>query len=89
MTRFLWDERPGRNVEHIEANGMTTDLWEAVYNKALRRAPDKDDPTVIVAEGRVQGRAYRIIYADLDDGGIVPLTIYPITGFPIERRALR
>jgi hypothetical protein len=67
---------------------MTTDMWESVYRRAQRRAPDQEDPTVTVAEGRVHGRAYRIIYATLDDGCIVPMTIFPITGFPIERRGL-
>jgi hypothetical protein len=67
---------------------MTSTLWEEVYHHTTRRAPDKDDPTVTVAEGRVQGRAYRIIYA-VDGDVVVPLTVLPITGFPIERRGLR
>lgn len=86
---FLWDHRPGRNVEHIAAHGMTTLLWEEVYHHALQRAPDKDDPTVMVAEGRANGHRYRIIYAIDGSGDIVPLSILPITGFPIERRGLR
>lgn len=86
--RFLWDDRPGRNLEHIAAHGMTPDLWEEVYHRALRRAPDKDDQAVMVAEGRARGRAYRIVYA-IEGDVVVPLTILPITGFPIERRGLR
>lgn len=86
--RFLWDDRPGRNLEHIAAHGMTPGLWEEVYHRAMRRVPDKDDQSVMVAEGRVQGRAYRIVYA-IEGDVIVPLTILPITGFPIERRGLR
>lgn len=88
-TRFFWDDRPGRNREHILAHGMTSDLWEEVYHRALRQAPDKDDPSVTVAEGRARGKLYRIIYVVLDDGCVVPMSILPITGFPIERRALR
>lgn len=87
-TRFLWDDRPGRNVEHIAAHGMTTDLWEAVFHRAMRRIPDKDDPTLVAAEGRVRGQVYRIVYA-IEDEVVVPLTILPITGYPIERRGLR
>jgi hypothetical protein len=64
-------------------------LWEQVYHRATNRGPDKDDATVTLAEGRVHGRLYRILYAILDDGSVIPLTILPITGFPIERRGLR
>jgi len=87
--RFLWDSRPSRNLDHIAAHGLTPALWEEVYRRATRRGPDKEDPEVIIAEGRVDARLYRILYAILDDGSILPLTILPITGFPIERRALR
>jgi hypothetical protein len=87
-TRFLWDHRPGHNVDHITAHGLTTDLWEAVFHRATRRIPDKDDAEVTAAEGRVGGRLYRIVYA-CDDEVVLPLTILPITGFPIRRRGLR
>lgn len=85
---FLWDDRPGRNLEHITDHGMTTDLWEEVFHRATRRIPDKDDATVMAAEGRVRGQAYRIVYA-IEDDVVVPLTILPISGFHIERRGLR
>lgn len=85
---FLWDERPGSNVDHIRSHGMTPELWEAVFHQAGNQAPDKDDPSVIVAEGRSQGRLFRIVYS-VDGDTIIPLTIIPITGFPISRRGLR
>jgi hypothetical protein len=85
-TRFLWDDR---NLEHIAEHGMTSALWEHVFKVATRRGPDKDDATVIVAEGRARGQLYRLFYSVLEDGTVLPLTILPITGFPIERRALR
>ena len=88
-THFLWDSRPGRNVDHLAERGMTPELWEEVYRRASRRGADKDDPTILIAEGRVSGGWYRIVYAVLDDGSIIPVTILPITGFPIERRGLR
>ncbi len=76
-------------MEHIAEHGMTSTLWEEVFHRATRHAPDKDDVTVTVAEGRVRGRWYRLLYAVLEDGAIVPLTVLPMTGFPIERRGLR
>jgi hypothetical protein len=88
-TTFLWDSRPGYNLEHLARHRMTSDLWEQVYGRATNRSLDKDDATVIVAEGRVHGRLYRILYAILIDGSVLPLTILPITCYPIERRGLR
>jgi len=85
---FLWDERPGSNVDHIRSHGMTPGMWEAVFHVASTRAPDKDDPTLIVAEGRSQRRLFRIVYS-VDGDTIIPLTILPITGFPIAHRGLR
>lgn len=86
---FLWDSRPGRNLEHIAEHGMTPALWEEVFRRKTQHGPDKDDQTVTIAEGRVRGQRYRILYAVLDDGAIMPLTVLPITGYPIERRGLR
>lgn len=85
---FLWDERPGRNVEHIAAHGMTPSLWEEVFHRASRCVTDKDDGAVMAAEGRVRGSVYRIIYA-VDDDVVTPLSILPITGYSIRRRGLR
>lgn len=88
-TRFLWDDRPGRNLEHIAAHGMTPALWEEVYRRATVHGPDKDDVTVTVAEGRVHRHLYRILYVVQEDHTILPLAILPITGYPIGRRGLR
>lgn len=90
---FLWDARPGSNIDHVRAHGMTPSLWEAVFRHAHVRRPDKDDPSAFAAEGRVQGLLFRIVYA-VDGETIIPLTIipitgFPITGFPIARRGMR
>jgi hypothetical protein len=67
---------------------MTPELWEEVYHQAVLRMTDKDDASIMVAEGRASGGRYRIVYA-IEGDVVVPLTILPITGFPIERRGLR
>lgn len=86
--RFLWDDRPGKNVEHIRRHGLTPELWEKVYFAATRRQPDKDDATIEVAEGRAARRLYRIVYEVQGDRRIRPIEIFPITGFPINRLEL-
>jgi len=85
---FLWDDRPGKNVEHIRRHGLTPELWEGVFFAASRRRPDKDDDSIEVAEGRVARRLYRIVYEVLGDRRIQPIEIFPITGFSIQRREL-
>jgi hypothetical protein len=85
---FLWDPRPGSNMDHIASHGMTTDLWEEVYFNSTILDEDKEDPSAFVAEGRVRGVLYRIVYG-LDDEVVMPIAIIPITGFPINRRGLR
>ena len=85
---FLWDDRPGKNVEHIRRHGLTTELWELVYFAATRRQPDKDDATIGVAEGRVARRLYRIVYEVLGNLRVKPIEIFPITGFRINHRKL-
>jgi len=85
---FLWDARPGSNIDQIRAHGMTPDTWEVVFHHANTPTPDKDDASVLVAEGRARGRLFRIAYS-VDGDSIIPLTVIPITGFPITRRGLR
>jgi hypothetical protein len=85
---FLWDERPGSNIDHIRSHGLTPDLWEAVFRHAEVCLPDKDDPSIFAAEGKVRGQRFRIVYG-IDGETVIPLTIIPITGFPIARRGLR
>ena len=85
---FLWDDRPGRNVEHMRRHGLTPELQEKVSFAATRRQPDKDDATIEVAEDRVARRLYRIVYEVLGDLRIRPIEIFPITGYPINRREL-
>lgn len=85
---FLWDERPGSNIDHVRSHGMTPGIWETVFHHASHHLPDKDDASLMAAEGRSQGRLFRIVYS-IDGDTIIPVTIIPITGFPITRRGLR
>jgi hypothetical protein len=87
-TNFLWDNRPGSNIDHIRSHGMTPELWEVVFHHAHLRRPDKDDPSIFTAEGRAGRQLFRIVYG-VDEDTIIPLSIIPITGFPIARRGLR
>jgi hypothetical protein len=69
---FLWDPRPGSNIDHIAAHGLTTQQWESVFHNADRREEDKDEPSFVVAEGRLKKRLFRIVY-ELDGDVVVPI----------------
>lgn len=86
-TAFHWDSRPGGNIDHIRDHGLTTGMWETLYQQRQLEWTDKEDATISVAEARLSGRLYRIVY-EVDDV-ITPIAVIPITGFPITRRALR
>jgi hypothetical protein len=45
---FLWDDRPGKNIEHIRRHGLTPELWEQVCFAATRRQTDADDANLEV-----------------------------------------
>jgi hypothetical protein len=83
---YLWDIRPGMNVDKVKAHGLTTEMWERVYESALEAIEDKDDPTVYVAVARVAGTIFRVVYS-IEEGDVVtPISVAPITGFSTSRR---
>jgi len=79
---------PARTSSTSGVTDLTPELWEQVYFAATRRQTDKDDAAIEVAEGRVARHLYRIVYEVLGDLRIRPIEIFPITGFPINRREL-
>jgi hypothetical protein len=79
MSRFVVVCRTSQNDARVR---------ETVFHHAHLRRHDKDDPNLFTAEGRARGRLFRIVYG-VDDDTIIPLSIIPITGFPIARRELR
>jgi hypothetical protein len=85
---FRWGPRPGSDMDHIASHGMTTDLWDAAYFKSMIKVADKDDPDALVAEGGIRGQLYRMVYG-LDGGIVMPITINPITGFPLNRSGMQ
>lgn len=86
---FAWDERPGENVDHIAEHGLAPDDWEALFLSAPDHDHDKEHAELWVAEGRLRGCRFRIVYMLLEGSVIYPVLVFPITGFPITRRGLR
>jgi hypothetical protein len=68
---------------------LTKHRWEQIYEHAVEAIEDKDDPTVYVAAAKLSGQLYRVVYSVEDGDVIVPITVVPITGFPVARRIRR
>jgi hypothetical protein len=68
-------------------HGLAPNDWEALFFSAPDH--DKEHDELWVAEGRLQGRRFRIVYMLLEGTVIYPVLVFPITGFPITRRGLR
>ncbi len=77
------------NVDHIAEHGLTSDDYERLFRTASDHDRDRDHPDRWVAEGRLRGKRYRLIYAILEGTVVYPIVVFPITGFPISRRGLR
>jgi hypothetical protein len=86
---FAWDDRTGENVDHIAEHGLIPADWEALFHSAPDHDHDKEHSELWVAEGRLRGQLYRIVYNIFDGTVIYPILIFPITGFRILRRGLR
>ena len=86
---FAWDARPGENIDHIAEHGLIPADWETLFFSAPDHDRDKEHSELWVAEGRLRGRRYRIVYKLLEGTVIFPVLVFPITGFPITRRGLR
>jgi hypothetical protein len=84
-----WDDRPGLNVEHIAAHGLSTGEWEALFFSAPDHDHDQERAGSRVAEGRHRGRRFRIVYDILEGTVVYPVLVFRVTGFRIARRGLR
>ncbi len=87
MYQFLWDFRPGGNVEHIENHGVTPEECEEVF----------DDPGSLIASARGgakqiigqtgSGRYLRIIFRLMGTRLIKVITAYELP--PKAKKAFR
>lgn len=80
--RFIWDEE---NRTHLARHGVDPDTAECILTAEDRLlfAVD-DDPGRFIAEGTVEGKTYRLVYALSG-----PDLVYPITAFRIAQKRRR
>ncbi len=77
---IIWNEEPGGNVEHIaEHDSIPEDVEEVVFNP-VGRDVSRSSGLSIVFGFTPNGRYILVVYEQIDD-----VTIYPVTAYDVEK----
>ena len=82
-TQILWDPSPGGNVEHVEEHDLTTDDVDHVLQNYESRGTSQSSGRACVYGHGPDGRHIVVIYEEVDDDTVVPITAYEV---PQRRR---
>ncbi|HTN76915.1 MAG TPA: hypothetical protein VL096_16770 [Pirellulaceae bacterium] len=77
-TRIIWDSTPGGNVEHIEEHDLLTDEVEHVLENFEATSVSKSSGRPCVFGYTPDGRYIIVIYEEVDDDTVIPVTAYEI-----------
>ena len=79
--RLVWGQR---NLEKIQAHGLSSDEVESAFDARDWATTASDKPYRFIGEGTTStDRLIRVVFAETDEGP------YPITAFPIHIRQRR
>ena len=76
---IIWNEEPGGNVEHIGEHGLTPEDVEEVVFNPVDRDVSRSSGLPIVFGFTPEGRYIMVVYEQIDD-----VTIYPVTAYDLE-----
>ena len=76
---IIWNEEPGGNLEHIAGHGLTQEDVEEVLFNPVDRDVSRSSGLPIVFGFTTDGRYIMVVYEQIDD-----VTIYPVTAYDIE-----
>jgi hypothetical protein len=82
-THILWDHTPGGNVEHVEEHDLTTDDVDYVLENYESADASGSSGRPCIFGHTADGRHIVVIYEELDDETVVPVTAYEV---PRRRR---
>ncbi|MBU4273603.1 MAG: hypothetical protein KKE86_14725 [Planctomycetes bacterium] len=77
--RVLWDVEPGGNAEHVADHGLDIDEVEHVLRNPKSYGTSRGSGYPMVFGYTPAGEYIAVVYEELDDD-----TVYPLTAFPIE-----
>lgn len=75
----VWNYEPGGNVEHIAEHGLTPDDVEAVIYNPLDSTTSRSSGRPVVTGYAPDGRLVFVVYEEIDD-----TTIYPVTAYEVD-----
>ena len=76
---ILWNEESDGNVQHIAAHGLTpNDVEEVIFNP-IDRDVSRSSGLPILYGFTPDGRYILVVYEQLDE-----ITIYPVTAYDVE-----
>ena len=76
---IIWDEEPDGNVEHIAEHDLTQEDVEEVIFNPVDRDESRSSGLPIVFGFTPDGRYIMVVYEQIDD-----VTIYPVTAYDVE-----
>jgi uncharacterized DUF497 family protein len=77
-SRIIWDHLPGGNVEHVEEHDLTTDEVEHVLANFDSAGVSQSSGRPCVFGYTPDGRYIIVIYEEVDEDTVVPVTAYEI-----------
>ena len=84
-THIIWDPTPGGNVEHVEEHDLTTDDVDHVLEHYESTGTSRSSGRPCVYGHVPDGRHIVVIYEEVDDDTVGPVTAYEVP----ERRRKR
>jgi hypothetical protein len=76
---IIWNEEPGGNVEHIAEHDLTPEDIEEVILNPVGRDVSRTSRLPILFGFSLDGRYILVVYEQIDDA-----TIYPVTAYEVE-----
>ena len=76
---IIWNEEPGGNVEHIAEHDLEPEDVEEVFFNPVDRDVSRSSGLPIVFGFTLNGRYIMVVYEQIDD-----LTVYPVTAYDVE-----
>ena len=80
ITTFFWWDGPEGNVHHVEEHGLTREDFEHVVREAepWEVEPSRRSGASLIKGRALDGRLIAVIYEDLGDGIVNPITAYEL-----------
>jgi hypothetical protein len=76
---IIWNEEPGGNIEHIAEHGLSPEDVEEVLFNPVDRDVSRSSGLPIVFGFTLDGRYILVVYEQIDD-----VTVYPVTAYAVE-----